>query len=87
LAKLKTDEIDPLITQKLKEFGEIGILLKTRYFFADYKVDIDSYHVHILKENAEEIKTENIERSFILKEINEELDNARDRARKVKEEE
>ncbi len=85
LAKLQTSEIDPLIVQKLNEFREIGLLFKTRNFFADYKVDIDSYHVHILKEDAEEVVTKNIDRSFILKEINEELHDARERARKAEE--
>ena len=85
MAKFQTEEIDPLIVKKLNEFREIGMLFKTRNFFADYKVDIDSYQVHILKEGVEEVITKNIDRSFILKEMNEELNDARERARKAEE--
>lgn len=87
MAKLKTDEIDPLIIQKNEEFKKIGLMFKVQDFFAVYKVEINSYEVHILKEGTDKLTVENIERSFILKEITEELDNDRARAREIKKEE
>ncbi len=79
-------EADELESKKLKEFQEIGTLFKTRNFFGTYNKIMDAFHIYILKEDHTDIDMVNVERAFVIKEINEELDHARGNARKLKDE-
>ena len=80
------EEIDELESRKLKEFEEIGRLFKTRNFFGTYNRILDAFHIYILKEDYDEVDMANVDRAFVIKELNEELEHARDNARKLKDE-
>jgi len=80
------DEAKKLETEKLKEFREIGTLFKTRNFFGTYNKILDAFHIYILKEDCTDIDMANVERSFVIKELNEELKHARENARNLKDE-
>ena len=79
-------EADELESKKLKEFQEIGTLFKTRNFFGTYNRIMDAFHIYILKEGHTDIDMANVERSFVIKELNEELEHARENARNLKDE-
>lgn len=80
------NEKDELESKKLKEFEEIGRLFKTRNFFGTYNKIMDAFHIYILKEFHTNIDMASVERAFVIKEINEELEHARDNARNLKDE-
>lgn len=87
LLELEGDkDTDKFETRKLKEFEEIGRLFKTRNFFGTYNRILDAFHIYILKEDYDEVDMSNVDRAFVIKELNEELEHARDNVRKLNDE-
>jgi len=79
-------EVDELESKKLKEFAEIVKLIKTRTVFGTYNPIIDAFHLYVLKLGVNDPDMKHVEKAFVIKELNEELEHARDNARKLKDE-
>lgn len=77
---------DELESKKLKEFAEIVKLIKTRTVFGTYNPILDAFHLYVLKLGVNDPDMKHVEKAFVIKELNEELEHARDNARNLKDE-